>query len=230
MTRLLFISDDSETGRYLSDVLDSGGFEIKCVREGLEAITDVPVFDPEVIVIELLAPEMNAMSLCRYLREAYSIPIVACSTSGREADIVRTLDAGADDYVVMPVRPIELTARLRAVVRRANGDAARQSKDRLAAGDVHIRLDEHRAYRGGMLLDLSPTEFRLLVCLVRQAGRVVSHSKLIAQVWGSEYVSCRHYLRLYVRYLRAKIEDEPEKPELILSDWGVGYRFQPAAS
>ena len=94
------------------------------------------------------------------------------------------------------------------------------------AGDLEIRLDEHKVYRRGVPIELSPIEFRLLACLAREAGRVVSHAKLMAQVWGPEYVDCRHYLRLYIRYLRSKLEDDPRDPRLILTEWGVGYRFQ----
>ena len=130
---------------------------------------------------------------------------------------MRALDAGADDYLVMPIRPVELMARLRAVLRRLgdNGQASPNGQ-RLVAGDLEILIDEQKAFRRGAEIDLSPIEFKLLALLVRETGRPVSHSKLIA-----------HYLRLYVRYLRAKLEDSPQSPELIQNEWGVGYRFEP---
>ena len=145
---------------------------------------------------------------------------------------MRALDAGADDYLVMPIRPVELMARLRAVLRRT-GDkrsGACQWATPRRRETWSWYLDEHKAFRKGAEIDLSPIEFKLLAMLVRETGRPVSHSRLIAQVWGPEYVDCRHYLRLYIRYLRAKIEDLPESPELIQNEWGVGYRFEPKAA
>jgi len=170
------------------------------------------------------------LAMCRRLRDSYPVPIVACSISSREQDVVRALDAGADDYLVVPIRPVELMARLRAVLRRL-GDNGQTSPNgqRLVAGDIEILLDEQKAFRRGAEIELSPIEFKLLALLVRETGRPVSHSKLIAHVWGPEYVDCRHYLRLYVRYLRAKLEDSPQSPELIQNEWGVGYRFEPKA-
>jgi two-component system KDP operon response regulator KdpE len=138
-------------------------------------------------------------------------------------------EAGADDYLVTPIRPVELNARLRAVLRRtADIPVKRVQAETLVAGDLEVRLKEHKVYREGELIDLSPIEFRLLSVLVQETGRAVSHSKLIAHVWGPEYVDCRHYLRLYVKYLRTKLEHDPKNPRLILSEWGVGYRFEPA--
>jgi two-component system KDP operon response regulator KdpE len=144
---------------------------------------------------------------------------------------VRVFEAGADDYLVTPIRPVELSARLRAVLRRtADSPVRQQHSDTLVAGDLEIRLNEHKVYRHGNIIDLSPMEFRLLTVLVKETGRAVSHAKLIANVWGPEYVDCRHYLRLYVKYLRSKIETDPKNPRLVLSEWGVGYRFEPAAA
>ena len=170
------------------------------------------------------------LAMCRRLRDSYPVPIVACSMSSREQDVVRALDAGADDYLAMPIRAVELMARLRAVLRRL-GDNGKISANgqRMVAGDIEILLDEQKAFRRGAEIELSPIEFKLLALLVRETGRPVSHSKLIAHVWGPEYVDCRHYLRLYVRYLRAKLEDSPQSPELIQNEWGVGYRFEPKA-
>ena len=227
--RLLFVSNDPARAGYLTAMLGGGEFQITHTSLASSVVAAVAVAKPDVILMELGALNGNTPSVCRYLRETYDTPIVVCSASGRESDIVEALEAGADDYLAMPVRPVELLARLRAAMRRANVvETGQPRKDRLLAGDLEIRLDEHRAYHKGVPIDLSPIEFRLLTCLAGEAGRVVTHAKLIAKVWGPEYVDCRHYLRLYVRYLRAKIEDDPRDPRLILSEWGVGYRFQPA--
>ena len=227
--RLLFVSNGLASAGYLTAILGGGEFQITHTSLGSSVVAAVAVAKPDVILMELSALDGNAPSVCRYLRQTYDTPIVICSASGRESDIVEALEAGADDYLATPVRPVELLARLRAAMRRANAvETSQPKRDRLLAGDLEIRLDEHRAYHKGVPVDLSPIEFRLLTCLAGEAGRVVTHAKLIAKVWGPEYVDCRHYLRLYIRYLRAKLEDDPLDPKLILSEWGVGYRFQAA--
>src|SRR3990172_9127623 len=166
MSVLLIVSGDPSRATYLADVLQGGGFEIRHVTDGADAITEVATSQPDVVMMEPPIPNMDALFLCRYLREGYDIPILLCSASGRESDIVRALDAGADDYLVMPVRPVELVARLRAVLRRAGDKTGnRDCKDRLAVGDLEVRLDEHRVLRRGMPVELSPLEFRLLACL-----------------------------------------------------------------
>ena len=227
--RLLFVSNDPARADYLTAILGGGEFQITRTILGSSVVAAVAVAKPDVILMEASSLDGDTPAVCRYLRQTYDTPIVICSASGRESDIVEALEAGADDYLATPVRPVELLARLRAAMRRTNhAETNQHRKDRLLAGDLEIRLDEHRAYHKGAPVDLSPIEFRLLSCLVAEAGGVVTHAKLIAKVWGPEYVDCRHYLRLYVRYLRGKIEDDPRDPKLILSEWGVGYRFQPA--
>src|SRR3970040_1393977 len=227
MSVLLIVSRAPGRATYLAYGPQGGGFENRHVTDGADAITEVATAQPDVVMMEPPIPNMDALFLCRYLRGGYDIPILLCSASARDGDIVRATDAGADDYLVMPVRPIELVARLRAVLRRAGkGHRTDGGRGRLMAGDLEIRLYEHMGLWGGGPIELSPIEFRLLACLTREAGRVVSHAKLMAQVWGPEYVDCRHYLRLYIRYLRSKLEDDPRDPRLILTYWGVGYRFQ----
>lgn len=231
MAKVLLIGGAGVAGPHWSDALAQDGFTFERAGEERRALDLLSYSEPDLILIESADPPAAVWSLCQTIRRLYETPIVVCSSSVSEHDVVRALEAGADDYVVMPVRPVELVARLKAVLRRA-GDAAsrRAGEDRIVAGDIELRLDEHRAYRGGLPLDLSPIEYKLLASLVREAGRAVSHSKLIAHVWGPEYVDCRHYLRLYIRYLRSKIERDPRNPELILNEWGVGYRFEPARS
>jgi two-component system, OmpR family, KDP operon response regulator KdpE len=229
--QVLLIGNDRGSLGHLAGAIGRDQFQLKSVASEADALSSLSTSEPSLILLEIVSPESHVLNICRRLRARYPIPIVVCSTSGREQDVVRALDAGADDYLVMPIRPVELMARLRAVLRRT-GDSAPVpvNGQRLVAGDLELVLDEHKAFRRGMEIDLSPIEFKLLAMLVRETGRPVSHSRLIAQVWGPEYVDCRHYLRLYIRYLRAKIEDLPESPELIQNEWGVGYRFEPAAA
>ncbi|TMF08524.1 MAG: response regulator transcription factor [Chloroflexi bacterium] len=228
MIQILLVGNELGTVADLGRALDSRQFRVECATTEARAVNVLNRSHPHLILLELPSPDSIMLSMCRRLRDNYPVPIVVCSSSSREQDVVRALDAGADDYLVMPIRPVELMARLRAVLRRLgdNGQASPNGQ-RLVAGDLEILIDEQKAFRRGAEIDLSPIEFKLLALLVRETGRPVSHSKLIAQVWGPEYTDCRHYLRLYVRYLRAKLEDSPQSPELIQNEWGVGYRFEP---
>jgi len=231
MIEVLLIGNERGNFGNLAGVLDAEQFQLDCATSEPEALNLLAHSNPSLILLELLSPDSRMLSICRRLRDRHAVPIVVCSTSSREQDVVRALDAGADDYLMLPIRPVELTARLRAVLRRS-GDNGHPSANgqRLVAGDLELLLDEHKAFRKGSEIDLSPIEFKLLALLVRETGRPVSHSRLIAHVWGPEYVDCRHYLRLYIRYLRGKIEDSPQSPELIQNEWGVGYRFEPKAA
>jgi len=228
MIQVLLIGSERSRVADLAGALDSSQFQLEYAATESEAFNSLSNSDPNLILLELLSLDTQMLAICRRLRDRCAVPIVICSTSSREQDVVRALDAGADDYLVMPIRPVELMARLRAVLRRM-GDAVPLPTNgkRLVAGDLELLLDEHKALRRGTEIDLSPIEFKLLALLVRETGRPVSHSRLIAHVWGPEYVDCRHYLRLYIRYLRAKVEDSPQSPELIQNEWGVGYRFEP---
>jgi two-component system KDP operon response regulator KdpE len=210
--------------------LEQGGYTIQNAGFRSDVTEAVLKLRPDIILLETPAADEGSLAFCQSLREAFATPIVICSTSGREWDIVRGLEAGADDYFVMPMRPVEFGARLRAVLRRIEGETKQPNADRMFAGPIEVRLDEHRAYRNGEPLDLSPIEFRLLTSLVRETGHAVTYAKLLIQAWGPEYADCRNYLRLYVRHLRSKIEDDPQHPTLIHNPWGVGYRLEAAAA
>jgi len=228
MPNILIVGDDNQSTTFLAGALNHGQFNVDCVISESQALEFLTFNEPDLILLDLLSRQSELPAACERLRRVSATPIVVCSTSSLERDVVRTLEAGADDYVLTPVRPVEPVARVRAALRRwGEAEPHAIAHDPLTAGDVQLRPNEHSALRKGEALELTPIEFRLLALLVRNAGHVSSYTKLIAGVWGPEYVDCRHYLRLYIRYLRSKIEDDPDNPELILNEWGVGYRFQP---
>ncbi len=226
--KALLLSADPAGDAEITELLDHAGFDVDSVRLEERTLDAVSQMRPRVIVLHLQEIKDESLEICKQMRQSTEMPIVICSASGREWDIVRGLEAGADEYLVMPLRTLEFAARLRAVMRRVGENEYRG--DTLVAGPVELRLDEHRAYRNGGQIDLTPTEFRLLVTLVRKSGQAVSHTELLTQAWGPEYAGCRNYLRMYMRYLRNKIEEDPHNPRLIVSEWGVGYRFEAAAA
>lgn len=228
--RVLVVGRGQNRAQDLRESLGASGFEFTQTTPE-EAVPTATASDADLVLLDYPLLDRDCLRLCRTLHSVSALPVVICSFSSAEADIVRAYEAGADDYLVMPVRPVEITARLRAVLRRA-GERARPASQAgvLTAGDLEVRVNEHRVFLGGRELELSPIEFRLLAALVRQAGRAVSHSKLLSAVWGPEYVDCRNYLRLYIRYLRNKLEADPRAPTMILNEWGVGYRFEAPAA
>ena len=218
---VLLVSSDGHATQLLESMLGTEGFTVSradCWQRALAYAGDTQT---QVILIDTPSSDGDGLELCQQLRDITDAPIVLMASDAREADIVRAFELGADEYVLRPLRPKELAARVRALLRRSNGVL----DGRLRLGDLEANLDERRVYRHGQLVELSPIEFRLLVCLLREAGRVVNHRKLMAHVWGGQYVDCRHYLRLYIGYLRSKLEDDPRNPKLILNEWGIGYRL-----
>jgi two-component system KDP operon response regulator KdpE len=178
---------------------------------------------PEAIIIEDAALASEALETCERLSRSTSAPIIILSEATDEDAMVRAYAAGAADYVVLPLGREELSARLRALLRRAGIVVTEGEPGRICSGNLELLPGERRAFLDGAELNLTPTEFSLLLALARADGKPVPHSTLIASVWGPEYVTCRHYLRLYVRYLREKIEPDPENPRVLLNEWGVGY-------
>ncbi len=224
--KVLLVAQARVGAEYLAAAL--GGEEFDCeIARREQAPQRVLDTAPRLLVIDLPVVDSSSLAFCDGLRGMTAVPVVVCSVSSREWDIVRALDVGADDYLVLPMPPRELRARLRAILRRCGDEEpGRPNPLEIVAGDLRISLDDRRVYRRGHSIDLSPTEFRLLLALVQQAGRPVSHSRLLFSVWGPEYVDSRHYLRLYVGYLRSKLEDDPATPQIIVNEWGKGYSFQ----
>jgi two-component system, OmpR family, KDP operon response regulator KdpE len=222
--RVLVIGGDKASSAFVSALAGNGLDCVTASREqGPARLLDT---SPQLVLIEFPGVDHGSLAFCGNLRSMYNIPVVIYSASGREGDIVRALQAGADDYFVLPMPPAELRARLIAILKRSGDRVPDRAGEReIRAGDLTISLDERRVYRRGQAIDLSPTEFRLLLALAQQNGRPVSHSQLLFSVWGPQCVDSRHYLRLYVRYLRSKLEDNPEDPKIIVNEWGIGYRF-----
>jgi two-component system KDP operon response regulator KdpE len=225
-SRLLIVDDEPALRRALHATLSGSEFEVSEARSGEEALSALPTARPDLVLLDINMPGMSGFEVCRRLRKsAPQVGIVMVTVRDSEEDKVRALEAGADDFVTKPYRLRELTARLRALLRRLGASA--QPADRvLRAGALQIDLESRVVTKDGAEIHLSPKEFDLLAHLFRHRGGPVLHSKLLQAIWGPEYGGELEYLRSYVKMLRKKIEDDPARPQYILTEPWVGYRFR----
>lgn len=227
---VVLLYEDPREGISLGHGLAEAGFRVISTSAIALDMGWIEAVMPQAILLAAESVGSQSLGLCQGLRQTTSCPVVMLADGAREVDVVQALDLGVDDFLTRPCTVVELAARLRAIIRRSSGTAGQSNHGPLVFGDLEIWPAEHRVLKRSQRIELSPMEFRLLCCLVEQAGNVLTHQTLMARVWGAEYVDTKHYLRLYIRYLREKIEDDPANPQMILSEWGVGYRFQPPVS
>lgn len=221
--RILVVDDEPQLTRVLLRTLSSKGYEVRVAGDGEFALQTFHDWPPSLVITDLAMPNMGGLELCRRLRKISDVPIIILSVRGEEKTKVEALDSGADDYVTKPFGMDELLARIRAALRREpSGEAQTQV---LHAGAFEINLDAHIATQDGNELRLTPKEFDLLVHLVRNAGKVLTHRALLGAVWGGDYTEQHEYLRVFIGQLRKKIEPDPSKPRYILTEPWVGYRF-----
>lgn len=220
------VDDDDKLTHLLQLFLSRNGFDVSVANSGQEGLKLAYQVHPDLIILDVMMPGMDGMVTCERLREVSDVPIVMLTAKGTEQDIVGGLEKGADDYIVKPFRVAELLARIKAVLRRAQNKSDIDETGVYADGDLMINFSRRQVIVRGQEVNLTPTEYDLLTCLVRNAGRVIPRELLLAQVWGDEFVEATQYLKLYIRYLRQKIEKDPSNPEYILTEWGVGYRFE----
>lgn len=223
--RILIIDDDEGLVRLLRCQLKDEGFELLAACSGVEGLDILQSQHPSLVLLDLMLPCMNGWETCRQIRECSDIPIIMLTALARKEDKVRGLELGADDYVTKPFHRSELIARIRAVLRRRRNPLQENLTVRI---DDRLLLDRARcrAVVDGQKVALSPVEYQLLECFVDNLGRVLTHQNLLSQVWGWEYADEKSYLKVYVCSLRKKIERNPRKPEYILTERGLGYRFQ----
>ncbi len=221
--RVLVIDDDLALAEMLGIVLRGEGFEPVFCADGSLALQAFRDSRPEVVLLDLMLPGMDGVDVCRLIRAESGVPIVMLTAKNDTVDVVLGLESGADDYVVKPFKPKELVARLRARMRRLDEPAA----ELLSIGDVDIDVAGHSVKRGGEIINLTPLEFDLLVCLARKPWQVFSRETLLQDVWGYRHAADTRLVNVHVQRLRAKIEHDPEKPEIVLTVRGVGYKAGP---
>ena len=223
--KILIIDDNPDLLRVVQLCLARENYEVFTAQNGKEGLQRTYSTQPDLVILDVMMPGMDGWDVLSRLREMSDVPVIMLTAKGREADIVRGLSLGADDYMTKPFGAAELIARVQALLRRNRMPAA-QRVTRYQDNGLLIDLERHEVRVKGTPVDLTPTEFRLLSVLVQNAGKVVPHHTLLTKVWGEEYAKEVHYLKLYIRYLRQKLEDSASNPRYILTEWGVGYRFR----
>lgn len=227
--RILLVDDETAIQRSLGPLLKTHGYEVEIAGTGhaaIQAATDRPA---DLLVLDLGLPDLDGTEVCRRIRETSSVPIIILSARDREADKVRALDLGADDFVTKPFGPEELLARIRVALRRVASDSGGVS-GQLQAGDLTIDYDRRRVVRGEDEIRLTPKEFELLSLLAKNHDRVLTHRAILKAVWGPNAVNQPEHLWALVAQLRKKIEPDPTAPRYLLSEPWVGYRFATAAA
>ncbi len=224
--RVLVVDDEPATVRYVSINLKARGYQVLTAYDGLEALKAVEEHPLDLVILDLGLPGLDGFQVCREIRRFSQVPILVLSARGREQDKVRALDLGADDYLTKPFGVEELLARIRAILRRAGLSPEGGGRAPYVCGDLKIDFQARRVTVRGEPISLTPTEYRLLTYLALNAGRVLTHRILLQAVWGPEYETEREYLWTYIRRLRQKLEEDPDRPRYILTEPGVGYRLR----
>ncbi|MEO6956663.1 MAG: MtrAB system response regulator MtrA [Antricoccus sp.] len=221
--RVLVVDDDTALAEMLGIVLRSEGFEPAFVADGARAIAAYRELRPDLILLDLMLPGMNGIDVCRAIRAESGVPIVMLTAKADTVDVVLGLESGADDYMVKPFKPKELVARIRTRLRRIEPEEAEE----LQIGGLAIDVPGHKVSRDDELIALTPLEFDLLVALARKPRQVFTRELLLEQVWGYRHAADTRLVNVHVQRLRSKIENDPERPEIVLTVRGVGYKAGP---
>lgn len=224
---VLIVDDDPQIRRLLARHLAAEGYEVMLAGHGEEAIYQTSLKHPDLIVLDLAMPVLNGLETLGRLRQWYEEPVIILSATDEERQKIKALDLGADDYITKPFSPAELGARIRSALRRRDRLAIRPASEdsMVTVGDIEVDLGAHVVTKRGQEIHLTRTEFDLLQTLAQQAGKVLTHRKLLQTVWGPEYGGETEYLRTFVKQLRRKLESDPARPRHIKTEPGVGYRL-----
>jgi len=222
---ILVVDDEERMARFIRLNLEHDGFQVVEAYRGMQAIQVMRDQMPDLIVLDVMMPDLDGFEVLKIIREISTVPVIMLTAKGEEDDRVKGLELGADDYVTKPFSPRELVSRVKAVLRR-NETAGGSPRDVLQIDDrLKIDFGRREVWVANELVKLRPTEYRLLFHLVQNAGWVLTYDQLLSKVWGYEYRDEPHYVRLYINYLRQKLEQDPANPKYLLTERGVGYRF-----
>lgn len=222
--RVLVVDDDRKTVELVKLYLERNGYKVICAYDGRDAIEFAKKTLPDLIILDLMLPELDGWEVCRLIRQESDVPIIMLTARTTEQDKLVGLDLGADDYVIKPFSPRELVARVRAVLRRVGEEY--KGPPEITVGDFTLKLHSHEVTVAGKILNLTPTEFKLLVMLARQPGKVFTRLELIEKALGYDYDGFERTIDAHIANLRKKIEPKPEEPRYIKTVYGVGYKFE----
>lgn len=223
---VLLVEDEIQMRRFLKVALESDGYRFVEAGTAGEGLSLTASHNPDVVLLDLGLPDMDGLEFLRRVREWSLVPVIVISAREQESDKVRALDSGADDYLTKPFGVSELLARVRVAIRHAEVRASGREESVFAAGELRIDFTKRQVCVGTAEVHLTPLEYRLLLVLARNAGKVVTHRQLLKEVWGPSYVEHTQYLRVYMTQLRHKLESDPARPRYLLNEPGVGYRFR----
>jgi DNA-binding response OmpR family regulator len=225
LKRILVVDDEPRMIGFIRMNLELEGYQVNEAHDGQQALDSIRTQLPDLVLLDVMMPHLDGFETLRMLREFSSIPTIMLTAKSEEDDIIYGLELGADDYITKPFSPRELSSRIRSVLRRT--DMPNGPEKAILTVDERLQVDFNRreVLVNGQHVKLRPTEYRLLYHLIENAGWTVPHEQLLAKVWGYEYRDETHYVRLYVNYLREKIEEDPQNPKYVLTERGVGYRF-----
>ncbi len=223
---ILVVDDEERMARFIRLNLEHDGFKVVEAYNGMKALQNLRDRMPDLVLLDVMLPDIDGFEVLKMIREISNVPVIMLTAKGEEDDRIHGLEYGADDYVTKPFSPRELVSRIKAVLRRTESGSFTTSKDIIEVDD-HLKIDFGRreVWLDGNQVKLRPTEYRLLYHLVQNAGWVMTYDQILSKVWGYEYRDEPHYVRLYINYLRQKLESDPSNPKYILTERGVGYRF-----
>ena len=222
---VLVVDDESRMVEFIAMNLELEGFHVVRAANGSGALEKATKEHPDLVLLDIMMPDMDGFETLQELREISSVPVIFLTAKSEEVDRIKGLDLGADDYITKPFSPKELVSRIRAVLRRTE-PAAVTSSEIVVDDELRVNFNQRKVIVRGQEVRLRPTEYRLLYQLVTNAGKLLTHEVLLSRVWGAEYRDEDQYVRLYITYLRQKIEKDPKNPKYILSERGLGYRFK----
>jgi two-component system KDP operon response regulator KdpE len=223
---VLVVDDEKPLRDFVRRNLEVRGYKVLTAANGLEALAISKNENIQLVIMDIMMPHMDGLETTRRIREDSHVPIIILTAMGEETDKVRAFDLGADDYLTKPFGVGELLGRIKAVLRRADWSETPSHEEKIVRGEIEVDLERHKVSVRGQAIDMTPTEFNLLVYLVKNAGKALHHRAILQHVWGKEYGDETEYLRVYVGKLRQKIETDPLHPRYLHTEHGIGYRFE----
>jgi two-component system KDP operon response regulator KdpE len=228
--KILVVDDSTEFLGLVQTWLHNAGYEALTAEDGVAGLRRVFSSRPDLVLLDVNMPHLNGWEVCRQIRAMSDIPVIMLTVNKQRVDVLKGFEFGADDYITKPFDFPELIARIGAVLRRSAKGKQQDKPSTFRYDELEVNWRSRQVYVRGEPVKLSPTEFKLLACLIENRGWVITHEELLRKAWGPNYIGDKSYVKLYIRYLREKIEKEPSKPELILTERGIGYRFSVQAN